>query len=417
MNGNWFYSLLFCLLFYLPVFAGTCSMKVLQLHDWYWVAPEKPLLKILLVNNSVVASKEAIRVDIATDRGVSLYCLSQTVTVGPGSSAEVEFAMAVDPGFYRCSFFQDDQPVKEITIGYEPEEVVSLPDAQPDFEWFWENTLQELAQVHPQFQLVEETNKSSKERKVYRVSMNSWRGVKIEGYLTVPAMKNRKYPAIISYMGYANKPWYAKPESRPDFIEFVISVRGQGLLESNNPYGDWIVCGLQNEHDYYYRGAFMDLIRAIDFVWQLPQTDRRYVFAEGGSQGGAFTLIACALDKRIKAAAPWIPFLTDFPDYLKIAKWPANVITKQQRILDLPDKELFKVLSYFDTKNFARKITCPLLMGVGLQDQVCPPHTNFASYNLVRSPKQFVIYPACGHDVEHPDWENRQLEFFRQFIQ
>lgn len=45
---------------------------------------------------------------------------------------------------------------------------------------------------------------------------------------------------------------------------------------------------------------------------------------------------------------------------------------------------------------------------------VCTPHTNFAGYNLIRSSKQFIIYPNCGHDTEHPEWDNRQVEFFKQ---
>ena len=32
-----------------------------------------------------------------------------------------------------------------------------------------------------------------------------------------------------------------------------------------------------------------------------------------------------------------------------------------------------------------------VLTSVGLQDDVCPPRTSFATYNAVRSPKKFVF--------------------------
>ena len=52
----------------------------------------------------------------------------------------------------------------------------------------------------------------------------------------------------------------------------------------------------------------MDLERAVDFVASRPEVDDDRIVAEGSSQGGAFTLVACALDSRIKAAAPTFPF-------------------------------------------------------------------------------------------------------------
>ncbi|NQV31969.1 MAG: acetylxylan esterase, partial [Phycisphaeraceae bacterium] len=44
-------------------------------------------------------------------------------------------------------------------------------------------------------------------------------------------------------------------------------------------------------------------------------------------------------------------------------------------------------------------ITCPVLMSVGLQDDVCPPRTSFAPYNAVKSKKDYRVYPLAGHGV------------------
>lgn len=407
---------LFVLALPAAVMAGNVEYNVPVVHDWWWTAPERPQITVDVVNSNNEISKCEVSLTVTTDQGLPVTEMSQRVAVAAGDSTAVQFEINVEPGFYRCTVAGDGEVVKEFNIGFEPEGIVSLPDSQPDFDEFWQRTLDELAAVVPEYSMTEEKDKSNKGGKVYRVKMKSLGGVEVQGYLTMPAKASKKHtmPVLVHYMGYGSKPWHAEPYEGMERIEFVLSTRGQGLNEPTNTYGDWAVYGLGNRDSFYYRGAFMDLVRAIDFVCTLPEVDQRYIFAEGGSQGGAFTLVACSLDKRIRAAAPWIPFLSDYPDYFKIVHWPAEVIFKKQQETGISNRDLYKMLSYFDVKNFTRRITCPILMGVGLQDPTCPPHTNFAGYNLISSQKQFVIYPECGHDTRHPDWDDRQRDFFRK---
>ena len=408
--------MLFVLALPAAVMAGNVEYNVPVVHDWWWTAPERPQITVDVVNSNNEISKCEVSLTVTTDQGLPVTEMSQLVAVAAGDSTAVQFEINVEPGFYRCTVAGDGEVVKEFNIGFEPEGIVSLPDSQPDFDEFWQRTLDELAAVVPEYSMTEEKDKSNKGGKVYRVKMKSLGGVEVQGYLTMPAKASKKHtmPVLVHYMGYGSKPWHAEPYEGMERIEFVLSTRGQGLNEPTNTYGDWAVYGLGNRDSFYYRGAFMDLVRAIDFVCTLPEVDQRYIFAEGGSQGGAFTLVACSLDKRIRAAAPWIPFLSDYPDYFKIVHWPAEVIFKKQQETGISNRDLYKMLSYFDVKNFTRRITCPILMGVGLQDPTCPPHTNFAGYNLISSQKQFVIYPECGHDTRHPDWDDRQRDFFRK---
>lgn len=410
---------LFVLALPAAVMAGNVEYNVPVVHDWWWTAPERPQITVDVVNSNNEISKCEVSLTVTTDQGLPVTEMSQLVAVAAGDSTAVQFEINVEPGFYRCTVAGDGEVVKEFNIGFEPEGIVSLPDSQPDFDEFWQRTLDELAAIAPEYSMTEEKDKSNKGGKVYRVKMKSLGGVEVQGYLTMPAKASKKHtmPVLVHYMGYGSKPWHAEPYEGMERIEFVLSTRGQGLNEPTNTYGDWAVYGLGNRDSFYYRGAFMDLVRAIDFVCTLPEVDQRYIFAEGGSQGGAFTLVACSLDKRIRAAAPWIPFLSDYPDYFKIVHWPAEVIFKKQQETGISNRDLYKMLSYFDVKNFTRRITCPILMGVGLQDPTCPPHTNFAGYNLISSQKQFVIYPECGHDTRHPDWDDRQRDFFRKITE
>jgi cephalosporin-C deacetylase-like acetyl esterase len=68
------------------------------------------------------------------------------------------------------------------------------------------------------------------------------------------------------------------------------------------------------------------------------------------------------------------------------------------------DKDAEKVREtsrYFDVVNFARHIACPVLIGLGLRDETCPPATVLAAVNVITSPKEVVMLPTSGHQDEN----------------
>jgi cephalosporin-C deacetylase len=403
----------------LGLHATDLKVDALVDHDLWWNAPEQPTLRWVVSDTLGHDNTSAVTFSIATDRCKSrkIISLTQTVSLRAGQTDTLEMQLPLtEPGFYTCFVEDNGNLVKQINIGYEPTNVVSLPDAHADFDRFWDKALQELAAVDGQYTMTELPEKSGKLRKIYLVTMHSWNDEVIKGYLAVPVKKG-KYPVQIFYNGYGAKPWCVGADDRPDWIEFIVSCRGQFLCEEDNKYGDWIRYNLENPDQYYYKGAFLDCVRAIDFVSQLDKADTRNMFAEGGSQGGAFTLIAGSLDHRLRAIAPYIPFLSDFRDYFSIVDWPAYPVKEEARQKGLSEEQMYSNLTYFDIKNFARRIQCPVLMGIGLQDPVCPAHTNLSSYNLITTPKQLKIYPLCGHTVDYADWNPRRAEFFEQYMQ
>ena len=48
--------------------------------------------------------------------------------------------------------------------------------------------------------------------------------------------------------------------------------------------------------------------------------------------------------------------------------------------------------------NLAPLVRAPVLMNVGLVDDVCPPETCFATYARLAGPKEMVAYEECAHD-------------------
>lgn len=334
---------------------------------------------------------------------------SRTVALKKGR-AEVEFTFDAAPGCYQVNL-SHCQP---FNILVNPEQIVSPQTKQPDFDSFWENTLAELAAVAPEYELVPDPEMSDSTRQGYVVKMKSLGGETIGGYYIEP-VKPGKYPAIIDYMGYGAVPYKYSPQEKPETIQFLVSVRGQGIFLE--PDHTWIDRGFESKETAYYRGAFCDVVRAIDFICSREKTDPEHIFAEGESQGGAFTWIAGALDHRVKAIAPAVPFLSDYEDYAKIVYWPMHEVFEAAEACGVAREDLMKVFSYFDIKNFTDRIQCPVYMAFGLQDPVCPPHTNFAGFNMVKSEKHWFCVPTCGHSMwKEASWTKEREDWFASMM-
>ena len=322
------------------------------------------------------------------------------------------------PGFYRYTvqLKRNNEIVteKKFNVGYEPEKIQSPIDAKVDFKEFWDSNLKEMAKVAPNYKLTLKPEYSQHGYDMYLVEMYSFGNELIRGYYAKP-QKEGKHPVIVEYMGYGSSPYPAN-QWWDGFAYFVLSVRGQALNQPTNRFGKWITYGLDNKDDYYYRGAFMDVVRALDFVSSRPEIDSDKIAVRGGSQGGALSFVAASLDKRVKVAAPNIPFLSDYPDYFKIAPWPKSDFDEYMK--DHPEakwEDVYNLLSYFDIKNLAQWIECPLIMGIGVQDNVCPPHINFAAYNQVKSKKRWMAFPHHAHSVGK-EYNDAAMAFIKETL-
>ena len=390
--------------------------------EWVFSDGDKQQMNLTLTNT--LKAKAALKVVfvLKTDKFAPVDSIVTTFELKAGAtlSGLVPFKLPA-PGFYRCTLFMEKDGATSIpetfNIGYEPEKIVSPRDAKPDFDAFWKETRAQLDAFAPDFRMELMPERSTGARNLYHVTMQSYGNVTIEGYYAAPKAPG-KYPAIITYMGYGSDPWFPNTDGEPGFANFVLSVRGQGIQKASQKlfWGDWIIWGLDSKDTYYYRGAFMDLVRGVDFLVSRPEVNVDQIVAEGGSQGGAFTLAACSLDARIKAAAPTIPFLSDYPDYFNIVNWPKSSF--ENYLKAHPDKtwkEVYEILTYFDIKNLTGWIKCPIFMAAGLQDPVCPPHTNFAAYNQIRSKKDYRIYKDQGHGTPS-EWNDLRMKFFREAL-
>lgn len=362
----------------------------------------------------------ALILTIKTDFGEEFHKDYREVAVKKMSTGHFSFRVKdLEPGFYKATLSLESKMGNKkhnFNFGYEPEKIVSPADPQPDFAEFWQRAKDELAGVDPQYKLIRIDSLCTEKQNVYLVEMRSLGNALIRGWYRVP-VKPGRYPAIMQVQGYSSVMVPSYVNYGDDVIGFGLNIRGHGnSTDDVNPgFPGYILTNLEDKEKYIYRGAYMDCVRAVDFLCSRPEVDASRIAVEGASQGGALTFATAALaNDRIAVCAPQVPFLSDFRDYFRVANWPGNEFVELvEHKKALTWDQAYYTLSYFDIKNLAHMIKAPLIMGVGLMDEVCPPHINFAAYNLVTAEKKYIVYPSAGHGL--PDnFYNAKMDWIRK---
>lgn len=405
-----------------------------------WIWDKRPATVIHIENPNEVAVTATAKIVVNSDMKETVETIEKSAEVPANGKLDLEVTSSTDlkPGFYRASCTVDGKYARRFFFGISPFSIVSAPDKQDDYDQFWETARNQLPILNTDnVRMIEIAKKSNAKCKVYFVEMPSvpdgleGEPVLVRGYYLEPQDGN-KHPVILHFQGYdtqPNPPKMSCPSGNSgEYAEFYLSHRGQyinsrpaskrddGIEEDfENIYGDWFAYNFGKKDSYYYRGAFMDCVQTVHFMATRATSDMKNLFAEGSSQGGALCYAAASLsDYPFTAIAPNVAFLGDFPDYFKIVDWPASTAKKNKG--SMTDEEMYAFLSYFDTKNLATRISCAVYATSGLQDQTCPPHTNVAPFNNLKSTdKEMHFYPEMTHDYP-PGWTSTIMKYFKDRI-
>lgn len=300
-----------------------------------------------------------------------------------------------------------------------------------DFDEFWATTLA-ATRKHDLRAVVEVQDYPVKDVLAHRLSYAGYGGHRIHGlYLQPRSIGEKPAPVLIAYHGYtggagmihAHLPWVML-----GCAVIAVDTRGQGG-DTGEPGGytggsvmGWMTNGILDPHDYYYRRAYADCVRAIDFAFTRPELDCSRLAITGGSQGGGLSVAVAGLDSRVRICMPDVPFLCHFRravDITPAGPYPeiANYLAKYPHTVD----SVFNTLSYFDGMNLASRINpdARMLWSVGLWDDVCPPSTVYAAYNHCPVPlerKQMAVYPYNKHEGGHGWQRERQLAFLAEAL-
>ena len=383
-------------------------------NDAIFKGNEPVLYRLTLKNNTDTLQKGRISYLVTTDKGVKAGAGATRIALK--GKANQSLTIRIPPkatGFYRVNFMVNttdyDDTVRRV-FGVNPEQVHSELHKPADFDEFWARTRQDLAKVTPNYKITERKDLSNLHKKVYLVEMQSYNNLEIRGWLVVP-QDGKKFPVHYRVPGYVVA---LKPNmDNDDYITFDINVRGNGNSNDAISIGtdNYTLVNIQDKEKYIYRGVVMDCLRGMDFIYSHPNLgiDTSKIFIEGGSQGGALALITASLDKRIKILTMQVPLYSDIRDDEQISAsytvpiFPFKVFRKYQEMHpSFTWDKFYHTWDYYDPQNFAAQVTCPVLMGIGLLDQVCPPYCSMALFNHISSKnKEYRCSPNTTHEVEY----------------
>ena len=380
-------------------------------------------LPVVLKNSSDESLEGTISAEVISDFNQQVYSKKEPFELRKRSvKKHTIYLTGLAPGFYkvRIEFKTSLTTIKSYTaFGIEPERIQSPVDSKPDFENYWNRAKKELAAVEPQYKLTKIDSLSTPARNTYLLEMRSLGNVLIRAWYNEP-VKPGKYPALLQVQGYNTvmvPEWVYQSD---DFIVLALNVRGHGNSRDNiapsfNAVPTYLQTQLKDKEQYIYRGSYMDTRRAVDFLFSRAMVDTTKVVVEGGSQGGALSIATAALNNdRIRLCLPDVPFLSDFPHYFELGFWPGNEFKEYNlKYPELGWDKIYETLSYIDIKNLAPWVKAPVLMGVGLKDETCPPHINFAAYNQLQVQKEYVAFPEAGHALP-ATWQKRKYDWMRK---
>ncbi|MDR1386217.1 MAG: acetylxylan esterase [Propionibacteriaceae bacterium] len=317
-----------------------------------------------------------------------------------------------------------DLPAAELRA-YRPE--VAEP---ADFDQFWASTLADhcpgpaRAELTPwagQLQLVD----------VWDVSFGGFDDHPVKAWLVAPRAATGPLPGVVEFIGYGGGrglPHERLAWAAAGYAYLYVDVRGQGSAwgaggQTADPVGSgpaapgFMTRGLESPQTYYYRRVFVDAVRAVEAMRQLPLVDADRVSVTGGSQGGGIAIAAAGLSAGLLAALPDVPFLCHFQRAVGFTdRDPYQEIVRYLSVHRGTEDQIFHTLSYFDGVNFARRASAPALFSVGHLDPVCPPSTVYAAFNHWAAPAEMVEYPFNEHEGGGPAQWLRQADWLAQRI-
>ncbi|NLC69047.1 MAG: acetylxylan esterase [Clostridiaceae bacterium] len=294
-----------------------------------------------------------------------------------------------------------------------------------NFDEYWERALKEMNAVDPEIELIP-AGFQVPFAECFDLYFTGVKGARIHAKYIRPKNTKEKHPAVIMFHGYSGNcgSWQSKLcYVAAGFSVAALDCRGQGGLSEDkggvkgNTYNGHIIRGLDDPDpdNLLFRQIYLDTAQLAKIVMSFPEVDENRIGVLGGSQGGGLTLACGALEPRIKKLAPTYPFLCDYKrvwdmDLAKDAYAELKTYFRQFDPRHEREDEIFTKLGYIDVQFLAERIRGEVLMGTGLQDTVCPPSTQFAAYNRIKSKKHMVIYPDFGHEGL-PDFDDMVYEF------
>ena len=383
--------------------------------DWTYGLKENATFKVQILKDNVLMKDVVVDYELGPEYFPTEK--KENVTLKNGELT-LKSSMK-EPGFLRCKVIAKVDGTRYenmATVGYAPDMIKPTTPEPKDFDQFWSDAIAQARKVALDPKLCLLPEKCTSTHNVYEISFQNERaGSRIYGILTAPKQPG-KYPAILQVPGAGIRPYNGSSYGE-NIITLEIGIHGIPVTLPQVVYDNLRAGALANynsidmnkRNSHYYKRVFLGCVRAVDFIFSLPEFDGKTVGVTGGSQGGALSIITAGLDSRIQFLAAYYPAMCDFAGYLnkRAGGWPHYYRNAQ------PQPNEVETLSYFDVVNFASRVKAPGWYSWGFNDVTCPPTSMYAAYNVIPAAKELKLYLNTGH-WRYPEQKAVGDEWLRQ---
>jgi len=372
--------------------------------DWTYKVSETMAFSILVLRYGNPLSDVEVSYEIKPEK---MDTLKTGTIVSSDRPVKVTGLTMAKPGFLRCwaSVRLDGREYSGLaTAGFSPEQIEPTVPYPKDFVDFWKKAKDEASKIPMDAQMTLLPERCTETVNVYHVNLQNYKiDSRLYGILCLPKVGPR-YPALLRVPGAGVRPYYGDVQyAEQGVITFQIGIHGIPVTMDGQVYDDLRHGALEDyprnklddKDNYYYKRVYLGCVRAIDFIFSLPQFDGENLAVTGGSQGGALSIVTAGLDPRIKWLAAFYPALSDVTGYLhgRAGGWPHLFRSEAEKENQLR----IATVPYYDVVNFARQIKVPGLYSWGFNDTVCPPTSMYSAFNLIAAPKRLLISQDTGH--------------------
>ena len=271
-----------------------------------------------------------------------------------------------------------------------------------DFDAFWDGVLAQASAIPLDVEMIPDPLRTSADVETFQVFYTSLDHVRIAAWYCRPAGRSGRTPAIMLLPGYQMDPPIPKDWARKGYAALSVAPRGKlrSLRQYNPGYPNLLTHNIVDRHTYVYRGFYVDTWRGIDVLLSRDEVDPARIGVTGSSQGGGLTITTAAMRPEVRAAAAGAPYLCGFMDAIALTHtYPYEEISDYLRAHPERRAQVEETLAYFDGINFADRIACPIIVNIGVQDNVVPPETGHALFERIGA-RDKRLYPYDGHGHE-----------------
>jgi len=401
---------------------ATIQVRVAPDHrDWSYKVGEPVKFKVMVTADNEPIDNATVKYSVGPEM---MPAETKTAAV-PLDGLLIDGGTMKEPGFIRCiaAIEVAGRNYKGLaTAAFSPEKIVPFQTEPADFDAFWQQGREALAKIPLEAKLVLLPEACTDLVNVYHVSFRTlgqnWNPSppRIYGILCEPKAPG-KYPAVLKVPGAGVRSYAGDPDlAARGAIVLEIGVHGipvnltkeiYDAMYSGALHSYW-VNQLDNRETYYYHRIYLGCVRSNDFLTSRPMWDGKNLLVMGASQGGQLSLVTAALDSRVTALSATHPAMCDVAAELhgRAGGWPHPFKPNDDgspSSHSTPAK--IATAQYYDSVNFARRIKVPGFYTWGYNDDVCPPTSTYAAFNVITAPKTLAIQPEQGHNYPQEQWE------------